>query len=112
MFELANHDKVGIWLGGVIFSPEDWYLTAILIRLYQLGLEDTLWQDGTRPHLAMYVKQAFNRSSVLTATHWKDHEDDIVYFEQESQDIKKARYACYAAVALAGVYVAKKVFKF
>lgn len=61
--ELSDPDdkRVGPWLCGPIFSAADITLTALLVRLYQLGLDDQLWKGGRRPNLAVYQELAFRR---------------------------------------------------
>ena len=53
--------RVGPWLCGPIFSAADITLTALLVRLHQLGLDEELWKGGRRPHLAVYQELAFRR---------------------------------------------------
>merc|ERR1719219_253408 len=107
---LSEENRLGIWIGGVEFSLEDCRFTAILVGLYQLGLED-MWSDGKRPHLSMYVKQAFNRESVLRYTKWKENEAKLFYLDQEDDHVKNARYGYYFALGIAGIYAAKKALK-
>ena len=101
---------MGIWIGGVEFSLADCRFTAMLIGLYQLGLKN-MWSDGKRPHLSMYVKQAFNRESVLHYTKWKENESKVFYVDKEEDHVKSARYGYYFALGIAGIYAAKKVLK-
>ena len=88
---LSKEDRLGIWISGVEFSSTDCRFTAMLIGLYQLGLE-CMWSDGKRPHLSMYVKQAFNRESVLLYTKWKENKSKVFYIDKEDDHVKSARY--------------------
>ena len=106
---LQNEQRIGVWLSGVQFSSLDCLVTGILLRLHQLG-HDSLWSEGEKADIAMYANQAFQRASALKAVPWKDHQSEISIFDQESPEVKHARYACYAAIGLASVYVVKKVF--
>lgn len=109
---LSQEDRVGIWLSGIFFSSPDIRLVAVLMNLYQLGL-DELWTGDTRPHLSIYFHQAQNRESVILATQWKSNQSLVtVCSHPEDQETKGAQYACYAAVGLAGLYIAKKAFRF
>ena len=107
---LSEENRLGIWIGGMAFSMADCRFTAMLVGLYQLGLED-LWSDGERPHLSMYVNQAFQRESVLLVTKWKENDSKVFYLDQEDEQVKSARYASYLAMGLAGIYIAKKALK-
>ena len=42
---LDDDARVGPWLFGPTFSAADISLTALLVRLYQLGMEDRFWKD-------------------------------------------------------------------
>jgi len=107
---LSEEKRSGIWINGLKFGLTDCRLSAMIACLYQLGLEN-LWRNGKRPNLAMYAFQAFERPSVKKGTQWEDHEKSIAYFDQESEEVKQARYALYGAVGLAGLYILRKVFK-
>lgn len=108
---LADDSRVGIWLDGLQFSAHDCMFSAILVRLYQLGLEEDLWEAGNLPHVTFYAREAFNRPSVLKVTKWKENENMVQKIDLEPPENKAARYAMYAALGLAGAYVFKKVFK-
>ena len=107
---LQEEKKIGLWLTGIQFSTLDCLVTGILLRLYQLGWDEHLWSQGEKADISMYANQAFQRPSACQASQWKDHQMDITIFDQEPSDVKHARYACYAALGLAGVYIVKKVF--
>ena len=84
-------------------------MTGTLLRLYQLGWDEHLWSQGEKADISMYANQAFQRPSACQASQWKDHQMDISIFDQETSDVKHARYACYAALGLVSVYIVKKV---
>ena len=105
-----DEKKIGLWLTGIQFSTLDCLLTGILLRLYQLGWDETLWSQGEKADITMYANQAFQRPSALQASQWKEHQMEISIFDQEPSDVKHARYASYAALAFASVYIVKKVF--
>ena len=108
--ELSKEDRLGIWICGLKYGVSDCRLSAVLTGLYQLGFEG-LWQEGSRPHLAMYATQAFQRPSVQKATKWSENQDKLTLFAQESDELRSARMALYATVGLAGLYILRKVFK-
>ena len=74
--ELDKDDRVGQWLCGQVFSAADITAVSLLMRLYQLGLDERMWKNGTRPNLAVYAELAFRRPSVIKATDWKAHEGE------------------------------------
>jgi glutathione S-transferase len=51
---LAADDRVGIWLCGLSFSAADAALACLLFRLDTLGLDESLWKGGRRPHITVY----------------------------------------------------------
>ena len=89
---LSADDRIGIWLQGHQFGDSDCAVTSYLYRLYQVGL-DPLWEKGERPFISLYVKQAFQRPSVLKATELKNHENEYYKIDKEPEEIKHARYA-------------------
>merc|ERR1712029_97359 len=85
---LQEEKKIGLWLTGIQFSTLDCLVTGILLRLYQLGWDEHLWSQGEKADISMYANQHFK--------------DQVL--------VKLPRYACYAALGLASVYIVKKVF--
>ena len=78
-----DEKKIGLWLTGIQFSTLDCLLTGILLRLYQLGWDETLWSQGEKADITMYANQAFQRPSALQASQWKEHQMEISIFDQE-----------------------------
>ena len=101
---VSDENKIGIWLHGQQFSSCDCAMVSYFIRLYQLGLQWT-WENGERPHIAMYIRQAFHRPSVLKATKWKDYENQYFVIDKELDEVKHARFACYSAMAVGASYL-------
>ena len=104
---LADENHLGPWLSGIQFSAADCVISGVLMLLFQIG-QDYQWREGALPNLSIYEVQAFQRPSIIPL--WKGYEREKEAFDQESTDIKNARYACYLALGLAGVYTVKKVF--
>ena len=100
---LSAEDRVGIWLQGHQFGDSDCEVTSYLYRLYQVGL-DPLWEKGERPFISLYVKQAFQRPSVLIATELKKHENEYYNIDKEPEEIKHARYAIKHSVEITEIY--------
>jgi glutathione S-transferase len=111
---LARDDHVGPWLCGPVFTAADATFTAYLIRLYQVGW-DEFWEDGEKPHIAIYARASFERPSVIRATNWKAH-------EQEFESIVNENDRCYddqrhnmriglaGLMAVAGIYAVRTFF--
>ena len=94
---LSAEDRIGIWLQGHQFGESDCAVTSYLFRLYQVGL-DPLWEKGERPFISLYVKQAFQRPSILKATELKNHENEYYEIDKEPEDIKHARYVSFSLI--------------
>ncbi len=123
--ELGKDDRVGPWLCGPKFSAVDIALTSLLVRLYQLGLDEEYWRGARRPHLAIYQELAFRRPSVQKVTFLKANEDKFVLVknlmgssqsaaareEEGAQALDAAKVGLGALLVLGGVYAARKLWK-
>ena len=72
-------ESTGDFLFGDEFVAADVNLTALLMRLYQLGMDEVCWKGGKRPNLEVYQKRVFNRPSVEKATEWSKFEDEFIH---------------------------------
>jgi len=105
--------EVGPYLGGLAFTGADISLTALLFRLYQLGL-DQLWKDGKRSHLSVYTNLVFERPSVLHVTQWKKYQKYELHLKDSqglgSEEVAAAAVGLTGILAVAGIYIFKKFF--
>lgn len=123
--ELDSDDRPGPWLCGTTFSAADVTLISILMRLYQLGLDQRYWKGGVRPNLAVYQELAFRRPSVLKATKWRDYEGKFLVIARNtngsandngpesgmtrSESVDAAKVGLGAVLLLGGIYACKKL---
>eukprot|EP00096_Caligus_rogercresseyi_P006233 TRINITY_DN22533_c0_g1_i1.p1 TRINITY_DN22533_c0_g1~~TRINITY_DN22533_c0_g1_i1.p1 ORF type:complete len:321 (+),score=67.09 TRINITY_DN22533_c0_g1_i1:207-1169(+) len=107
---LSKEDRLGPFLCGPGFSGLDISLTALLFRLYQLGLEEYAW--GSRPNLSVYYNLASTRDSVSQATQNERNHGNEAYWISDSNCADTAAYVGLLGVlALSGVYIFKKLRK-
>lgn len=113
--ELASEEHLGPWLGGPSFTMADIALTALLMRLYQIGLDQTMWMDGKRPHISVYQQMAFERASVKKATSWKEHKQEYLkvdkYEDPHEAGVNAAALGLGLAVVVGAAYTLRKLFK-
>ncbi len=123
--ELADEDRLGPWLCGAAFTAPDVALTVLLVRLYQLGMDERLWKGGQRPALAVYQELAFRRPSVEKATSWRQHEGEQMSVsprppvvngagggsgDGDAAALDAAKVGLGAVLAIGGIYACKKLF--
>ena len=111
---LSNDERLGPWLCGPTFTAADISFSCLLLRLYQLGLDDRMWKGGVRPNIAVYQNMAFKRPTLQKATEWNLHENEVMVIEPPMSDGEQAaNQAAYfgmaAAVVLGAMYTYKKL---
>lgn len=114
---LAADDRPGPWLFGQTFSAADICLTALLVRLHQLGMDDRYWKEGIRPHLSVYQELAFRRPSVEKATSVGAKSSEFIHITNDGRDsgalspVGAAQVGLGAVLVLGGIYACKKLLR-
>ena len=112
--ELSKDDRLGPWLCGPTYTAADIAFTCLLLRLYQIGLDDRMWKEGVRPNISVYQDMAFKRNSVKMATEWEKHTNEYMTITNssasENSDHAQAAYWGMAAAGVLGaMYIYKKI---
>jgi len=108
---MGSSNKVGLWLGGIQMNIADVFLGMLLHRLWQLGMEKALFQDGVRPHLTLYYDRIRDRPSFKTVTKWDTETSVNVIKSSEDMFADNAKWSLGIMAALGGLYLGKKIFK-
>lgn len=123
----------GPWLCGIVYSAADIGASALLYRLYQLGLDEVMWKNGTRPHVAVYAELAFRRPSFEKATDWRSKASEYVKLRKDqpsqnginvstssgdsshnhelSKSIEAAKFGLGTIAILAGIFIIRKILR-
>lgn len=107
---MGSRDKVGIWLGGIQTNIADIFLGMLLHRLWQLGMEKSLFQDGVRPHLTLYYDRIRDRTSFRSVTKWDVETSVNVIKSSEDLFADNAKWSLGVMAALGGLFLGKKIF--
>ena len=113
--ELSNEDRLGPWLCGPGYTAADISFSCLLLRLYQIGL-DQMWKEGTRPNISVYQEMAFRRNSVKGATDWELNKNKYLTIMKttdsaDADQVNAAYWGMAAAGLLAAMYIFKKIRK-
>lgn len=109
---LGSPDRVGSWLCGAKFTAADICFTALLLRLYQLGLDEKLWKGGVRPNVAVYQEIAFQRPSFEQATQFSKARKDVLYLPtSEFPGVDAASLGLGLVLAFGAFYILRKFKK-
>ena len=113
--ELSKEDRFGPWLCGPSYTAADVSFTCLLLRLYQIGLDEQMWKEGTRPNISVYQDMAFRRNSVKIASDWEANKNKYLTIKKsdsdESGQVQAAYWGMAAAVVLGSIYIYKKIKK-
>jgi len=113
--ELSKEDRLGPWLCGPGYTAADVSFTCLLLRLYQIGLDEQMWKEGTRPNISVYQDMAFRRNSVKIASDWEANKNKYLTIKKsdsdESGQVQAAYWGMAAAVVLGSIYIYKKIKK-
>merc|ERR1719245_339533 len=113
--ELSKDDRLGPWLCGPGYTAADVSFTCLLLRLYQIGLDEQMWKEGTRPNIPVYQDMAFRRNSVKIASDWEANKNKYLTIKKsdsdESGQVQAAYWGMAAAVVLGSIYIYKKIKK-
>ena len=113
--ELSKEDRLGPWLCGPGYTAADISFTCLLLRLYQIGLDEQMWKEGTRPNISVYQDMAFRRNSVKIASDWEANKNKYLTIKKsdsdESGQVQAAYWGMAAAVVLGSIYIYKKIKK-
>ena len=113
--ELSKEDRLGPWLCGASYTAADVSFSCLLLRLYQIGLDEQMWKEGTRPNISVYQDMAFRRNSVKIASEWEANKNKYLTIKKsdldESGQVQAAYWGMAAAVVLGSIYIYKKIKK-
>ena len=113
--ELSKEDRLGPWLCGACYTAADVSFSCLLLRLYQIGLDEQMWKEGTRPNISVYQDMAFRRNSVKIASEWEANKNKCLTIKKsdldESGQVQAAYWGMAAAVVLGSIYIYKKIKK-
>ena len=71
-----------------------------LHRLWQLGLEKEYYQEGVRPHLAVFYESIRARPAFVKITGWREQAGERSVRTQEDDLVQNARWGLGAAAVL------------
>jgi len=109
--ELGREDRHGRWLGGASVSIADITLGLHLHRLWQLGMEKEFYQDGVRPHLAVFYETIRARQAFEKVTQWRDRTEERQILSEEDKVAANAKWGLGAAAVIGGLFLVKKFLK-
>eukprot|EP00088_Acartia_fossae_P004114 TRINITY_DN11752_c0_g1_i5.p1 TRINITY_DN11752_c0_g1~~TRINITY_DN11752_c0_g1_i5.p1 ORF type:complete len:313 (-),score=53.53 TRINITY_DN11752_c0_g1_i5:126-1064(-) len=110
--DLAREGRIGIWLGGIQCNVADIVLGMLLHRIWQLGLENTMFKEGTRPHLTLFYDRIRERPTIKNVTQW-DVTASLVNVIKSDEDVfaDQAKMGLGVMALLGGLYLGKKFLK-
>jgi len=109
--DLGKDTKLGIWLGGIHPNVADIFLGMGLHRLWQLGMENSLFKEGVRPHLTLFYERIRERPSFKIITKWNTETSENIIKSDEDVFAENAKWSLGIMAALGGLYLGKKFLK-
>jgi len=103
--------REGLWLGGVSLGVADIHLGLLLHRVWQLGMEKEMFEDGVRPHLALYYNRMKLRSSFQSVTDCDTEKEELVLKTDDDVFVDNARLGLGAVLLISGLYIGKKLLR-
>ena len=83
-----------------IFNSTVFFAGLYLHRLWQLGLEKEYYEEGVRPHLAVFYETIRARPAFVKITGWREQAGERSVRTQEDDLVQNARWGLGAAAVL------------
>ena len=109
--ELSKDERLGPWLCGPGYTAADVSFSCLLLRLYQIGLDEQMWKNDTRPNISVYQDMAFRRDSVKIASDWEQNKNKSLSIKNNDSGNADQVQAAYWGMAAAGVLGAMYIYK-